>query len=176
MTIFYTGGALLEMDQVTLQQSTTTRNNDFHYNFTSLAEIFAGHGRDPQLLNPPLPFRLGWVVTLAAVGVAMFLWRQPRTTDRRLPRMCEQSGHVWLMLAGNGRLPAPLPAPFLPVWENVPLVDFLQFPGGWSGVRYCRWPSPRRRPLYIKKRKRRKERREEREGEKGGKGYAVCSA
>ena len=41
LAFFYTGGALLEMDQVTLSQSTVTRNNDFHFNFASLAEILA---------------------------------------------------------------------------------------------------------------------------------------
>ncbi|MCB8965479.1 MAG: hypothetical protein H6660_01165 [Ardenticatenaceae bacterium] len=173
MTIFYTGGALLEMDQVTLQQSTTTRNNDFHYNFTSLAEIFAPvTAEDPQLLNPPLPFRLGWVVTaLAAVGVVTFLWRQTRTTDRRLPRMREQAGHVWLMLAGTAvylLLSLPLS---LPVWENVPLVDFLQFP--WRLVGRAALPLaflaavPFTQRREEKREERREEKREERKGEKG---------
>ena len=71
MTIFYTGGALLEMDQVTLEQSTVTRNNDFHYNFTTLSEIFSpAPVEDPLLVNPPLPFRLGWAPSaLALLGI-----------------------------------------------------------------------------------------------------------
>src|SRR5690606_8861464 len=41
LTLFHTASAVLEMGQVTLSQSVNTRNNDFHYNFTSLEEILA---------------------------------------------------------------------------------------------------------------------------------------
>ncbi len=64
LAFFYTGGALLEMDQVTLEQSTTTRNNDWRLNFASLGEILAPVApEDPNLVNPPLLFRLGWIPT-----------------------------------------------------------------------------------------------------------------
>ncbi|KAA3664866.1 MAG: hypothetical protein DWQ04_03515 [Chloroflexi bacterium] len=129
MTIFYTAGALLEMDQVTLEQSTVTRNNDFHYNFTTLGEIFSAvPTEDPLLVNPPLPFRLGWVPTsLAALGIILALATRhsPLTTERRL--------HVWLMVAGTAvYLFMSLPLSQF-VWENVPLIDFAQFPWRFVG-------------------------------------------
>ncbi len=151
MTAFYSGGALLEMGQVSLQQSTTTRNNDFHYNFASLGEILApAPPEDPALINPPLPFRLGWVpAALAILGLSSLFWRKKaddsglKMDDSRLkigaPQSSilnhpssiinrEQHGHILLMaLAAAVFLLLALPTS-LPIWENVPLIDFLQFP------------------------------------------------
>ncbi len=126
VTFFYTGGALLEMDQVTLSQSTVTRNNDFHFNFSSLAEIAAPvSAADPNLVNPPLPIRLGWVpLLLGLIGATTPLWKQ---------QVREQRWHVYLMVAGAAiYLFMALPAS-LPLWEGVPLIDFVQFPWRFIG-------------------------------------------
>ncbi len=126
MTIFYTGGALLEMDQVTLDQSTTTRNNDFHFNFASWSEIMAPvTAEDPDLLNPPLPIRLGWVpAALALAGASTLLWKK---TGR------EQRWHVVMMvLAAASFLFMALPIS-RPIWEGLPLIDFVQFPWRFIG-------------------------------------------
>ena len=133
MTSFYTGGALLEMDAVTLSQSTTTRNNDFHYNFASLGEIFEPvPPEDPSLLNPPLPFRLGWVsVGLALLGVGRFLLARKGAKAQRGD--AEQGWHVGLMVVGTAvYLFLALPIS-LPIWENLPLIDFTQFPWRFVG-------------------------------------------
>jgi hypothetical protein len=127
LTFFYTGGAILEMDQVTLSQSTTTRNNDFHYNFASLAEMLAPvTAENPLLLNPPLPIRIGWVTAvLALVGALAPLWKRPLRRDLRL--------HIVLMLAAAAVfLFMALPLS-LPLWENLPLIDFVQFPWRFIG-------------------------------------------
>lgn len=127
---FYTGGALLEMDQVTLEMSTTTRNNDWRFNFASLGEILAPvRPEDPALVNPPLLFRLGWVTTgLALLGLTGLWWI--RGGDRRSR---EQRLHIWLMLVGASvYLFMALPiSRFL--WEAVPLIDFVQFPWRFVG-------------------------------------------
>jgi hypothetical protein len=126
MTFFYTGGALLEMDQVTLDQSTITRNNDFHFNFASGSEIMAPVAADdPRLLNPPLPIRLGWVpAALALVGASTLLWKK---TGR------EQQWHVVMMVIATAVfLFMSLPIS-LPVWEALPLIDFVQFPWRFIG-------------------------------------------
>lgn len=138
MTIFYSAGALLEMDEVTLTQSTTTRNNDFHYNFASLEEIFAPAApEDPNLLNPLLFFRLGWVtVGLAILGIVSlyFYWRpvngrRPIETEPNKERVA----HIILMtIAAFLFLFMALPAS-LPLWENLPLIDFTQFPWRFVG-------------------------------------------
>ena len=125
MAGFYTVGALLEKEQVTLSQSTTTRNNDFHFNFTSLDEILAPvSAEDPNLVNPPLPFRLGWVpLALGLLGIAAF----PRHKNR------EQRGHIILMVIASAVfLFMSLPIS-LPIWETLPLIDFVQFPWRFIG-------------------------------------------
>lgn len=146
MMLFYTGGALLELNEVTLQQSTTTRNNDFRFNFAGWDEILAPVSpEDPNLINPPLPIRLGWVpVVLAIFGAASLLWRKElRTAARPQPGappaplpvsvLTEQRLHLLLMLLGTAvYLFMALPES-QPLWEGVPLIDFVQFPWRFVG-------------------------------------------
>ncbi len=130
LAFFYTGGAVLEMDEVTLEMSTTTRNNDWRYNFASVVEILSPIApEDPTLLNPPLRLRLGWVpLLLAALGATGLVWL--RGADGRAR---EQRLHIWLMLAGVAvYLFMALPVS-RPVWEALPLIDFVQFPWRFVG-------------------------------------------
>jgi len=130
LAFFYTGGALLEMDQVTLEMSTTTRNNDWRFNFATVGEILSPvAAEDPSLLNPPLRFRLGWApLLLAAAGATGLLWL--RGTDGRTR---EQRLHIWLMLAGVAiYLFMALPISRA-LWEALPLIDFVQFPWRFVG-------------------------------------------
>jgi len=130
LAFFYTGGAVLEMDQVTLERSTTTRNNDWRYNFATVGEILSPVApEDPALLNPPLRLRLGWApLLLAALGATGLLWL--RGTDGRTR---EQRLHIWLMLAGAAvYLFMALPIS-RPVWGALPLIDFVQFPWRFVG-------------------------------------------
>jgi len=130
LAFFYTGGALLEMDEVTLEMSTTTRNNDWRFNFASVGEILSPvAAEDPALVNPPLRFRLGVVpLLLAALGATGLLWI--RGAD---PRSREQRLHIWLMLAGAAvYLFMALPIS-RPLWEAIPLIDYVQFPWRFVG-------------------------------------------
>ena len=130
LAFFYTGGAVLEMDQVTLERSTTTRNNDWRFNFASVAEILSPVApEDPTSLNPPLRLRLGWApLLLAALGAGGLLWLRgddARTREQRL--------HIWLMLAAIAVylfMALPLSRP---LWERLPLIDFVQFPWRFVG-------------------------------------------
>ncbi|MAT99316.1 MAG: hypothetical protein CL608_19430 [Anaerolineaceae bacterium] len=151
-TIFYTGGALLEINNVTLEQSTTTRNNDFRFNFTSPVEILAPvPPEDPSLLNPPLPFRLGWVplgLAILGVGIAVFTaFRKKEFRDWRLainesdqspiPNLQsptkEAQWHVVLMVFATAVfLFMSLPVSRF-IWEGLPLIDFVQFPWRFVG-------------------------------------------
>lgn len=139
MTVFYTGGALLEMDQVTLQQSTTTRNNDFRFNFAGAGEILAPvTAEDPALLNPPLPIRLGWVpLALALLGATSLFWRPALRRGGRRPRaddpIREQRAHIILLVVATAVylfMALPLSRP---LWEALPLIDFVQFPWRFVG-------------------------------------------
>lgn len=130
VAFFYTGGALLEIDQVTLEQSTTTRNNDWRFNFASLTEILAPvAAEDPNLVNPPLYFRLGWApLALAALGVTGLAWIKGGDSLAR-----ERRAHIWLMLvAAFVYLFMALPLSRT-VWEALPLIDFVQFPWRFVG-------------------------------------------
>lgn len=135
MTIFYTGGALLEMDQVTLQQSTVTRNNDFRFNFATLGEILAPvSAEDPLLLNPPLLFRLGWVpLALALWGVLRLVGEMRNGRSAGKPARAERHFHGWLMLVGTAVYLFFALSPSRPLWENIPLIDFVQFPWRFVG-------------------------------------------
>lgn len=130
LAFFYTGGAVLEMDQVTLEMSTTSRNNDWRNNFASLGEILSPvAAEDPALVNPPLLFRLGWVpLLLAAIGVTGLAWIKGSDARAR-----EQRLHIWLMAIGAAvYLFMALPVSRW-LWEIVPLIDFVQFPWRFVG-------------------------------------------
>jgi hypothetical protein len=130
LALFYTGGALAELNLVTLEQSTTTRNNDWRFNFAAVAEIFAPVApEDPALVNPPLLLRLGWVpVALALLGTTGLAWI--RGADRRAR---EQRAHIVMMIAAAAVflfMALPLSRA---VWDNLPLIEFVQFPWRFVG-------------------------------------------
>lgn len=130
LAFFYTGGAVLEMEEVTLEMSTTTRNNDWRYNFASIGEILSPvTPEDPNLINPPLRLRLGWVpLLLAVLGASGLVWL--RGDDARAR---EQRLHIWLMLGGAAvYLFMALPIS-RPLWDTLPLIDFVQFPWRFVG-------------------------------------------
>ena len=130
LAFFYTGGAVLEMDQVTLEMSTTTRNNDWRFNFASLGEILAPvAAEDPLLVNPPLLIRLGWVPLLLAIaGLTGLVWIKGSDSLAR-----EQRLHIWLMAIGAAvYLFMALPVSRW-LWEALPLIDFIQFPWRFAG-------------------------------------------
>ncbi len=130
LAFFYTGGAVLEMGEVTLERSTTTRNNDWRFNFATIGEILAPVApEDPTLVNPPLRLRLGWAPALLAVlGATGLLWR--RGADGRVR---EQQLHIGLMLAATAVYLFMALSVSRPVWERLPLIDFVQFPWRFVG-------------------------------------------
>jgi hypothetical protein len=125
LSAFYVGPALLELDQITISQSVSARNNNFHFNFAEISEMMAPmRPEDPSLLNPPLLIRLGWIPgLLALLGVASLLWTRSR----------EQRGHILFMgIAGLIFLfMSTALSQFL--WESLPLIEFVQFPWRFIG-------------------------------------------
>ncbi len=120
LSLFYIAPALLELDEITISQSTNNRNNDFRFNFTSGDEILAGpSATNPELLNPPLNFRLGWVPVVAAfiAIVAISRFRSP-----------QQRGHILMMAVVAGLFLVMSTAISQPLWERLPLIRFVQFP------------------------------------------------
>jgi hypothetical protein len=117
---FYTAPALLELDEINIDRAVSNRNNDFHFNFVTVDEILAPVlPADPTLLNPPFLVRLGWVpVALAILGIASIFWLRQR----------ERRGHVLFMALAAGALLFMSFAASLALWENLPLIEFVQFP------------------------------------------------
>jgi hypothetical protein len=125
LAAFYLGPALFELDEITISQSVSNRNNDFRFNFASLGEIFSPvTPADPSLLNPPLLLRLGWIpVLLSLLGLASLKWVRAR----------ERRGHIIFMALSTGALLFMALPPSLIVWENLPLIEFVQFPWRFIG-------------------------------------------
>ncbi|UCG25960.1 MAG: glycosyltransferase family 39 protein [Chloroflexota bacterium] len=125
LAAFYSGPALLELDQITIHQSVNTRGNDFHFNFATLAEIFEPVSpANPALLNPPLSIRLGLApAVLALLGLVSLIWI----------RAGERRGHILFM--GLSAIAMLIMTLFIstPIWEGVPLVEFVQFPWRFIG-------------------------------------------
>jgi hypothetical protein len=121
LTAFFWGPALLEQGDVQLHMSRVTRNNDFHYNFLPLAEIFAPPTPvDTSLMNPPMRVHLGLAqAILAGLGLVVGLihWR-----DRE-----RRATLIFLALAAIVMLWMSTRAS-LWLWEHVPLLPFVQFP------------------------------------------------
>lgn len=130
LALFYTGSALAELNLVTLEQSTTTRNNDWRLNFAGLAEVFARVApEDPRLMNPPMLLRLGWVPAgLALLGISGLFWIKGADRHAR-----EQRAHIVMMaIATAVFLFMALPLSRW-LWDTLPLIEFVQFPWRFVG-------------------------------------------
>ncbi len=122
LTAWFWLPALLEQDMVQLHLSTSTRNNDFHYNFISWGQMLwqLPVPYDPNFLNPPMKITLGigqGILALLGMGCALLF-----------PRSKEQRGLILLFsLTGLGYLWMSTASAVF-VWEAFPLLSFVQFP------------------------------------------------
>jgi len=140
LTAFLWFPALAEKGFAQLHMSRTTRNNDFHYNFVGLAEIFASPApADTSLLNPPMEIHLGLVqAVLGVVGaglqVCKFASGEDGPEDEGRRAMGRERGaslaffvvltvlFLWLSTLAS-----------LWLWESIPLLSFVQFPWRFVG-------------------------------------------
>ncbi len=129
--------ALAERSYVQLYLTRANRNNDFHYNFLSLTEIFAPPTPlDTSLMNPPLEIHLGLAqVVLAGLGLVFTGW-QVYNAERASPqrRACKSASlrerwatSVFFALAAAVMVFMSTKASVW-LWEHVPLLPFIQFP------------------------------------------------
>ena len=121
LTAFFLGPALLEQEYAQLHMSRVTRNNDFHYNFVPLAEIFAPPTPvDTSLMNPPMRIHLGLVqAILGVLGLAAGLvrWRDRERRATLIFFALATVAMLWMSTRSS-----------LWLWEHVPLLPFVQFP------------------------------------------------
>jgi hypothetical protein len=118
---FFLGPALLEQGYAQLHMSRVTRNNDFHYNFLPLAEIFAPPAPvDTSLMNPPMRVHLGLVQAIAGglgLLVGLIRWRDRERRATLVFLAITAIGLIWMSTRAS-----------LWLWEHVPLMPFIQFP------------------------------------------------
>ncbi|MGH8631913.1 MAG: hypothetical protein ACREU7_14275, partial [Burkholderiales bacterium] len=161
LTAFFWLPALTEQDQVQLYLTHAARGNDYHFNFISLAELLGGPGSaDPKLLNPPLRIFFGWPqLVLAALGVLAYRRSIPDGLKARVqagvsgasnrkigpersrrdavaePTQSGREQRVTIIAAAIAVIALTfmaLPAS-LPLWDNLPLIRFVQFPWRFVG-------------------------------------------
>lgn len=123
LTAWFWLPALLEQDTVQLYLARTTRNNDFHYNFITWAEMLltVSTVARPDLLNPPMRIFLGLPqVGLAALGLAVGLRRWRREIERRAVALFLTGIALFYLWLGTSTS--------VGLWERLPLLSFVQFP------------------------------------------------
>ncbi len=125
LTAFFWYPALAEQGQVQLYLTHSTRGNDYHFNFIGIDELLGGPGSlDPNLINPPLRISFGWAqLALAAIGVLAY--RRAENGEQRALIIAAALATVALTLMA---LPISLP-----LWDNLPLIRFVQFPWRFVG-------------------------------------------
>ena len=126
LTAFFWAPAILEKGYAQLDASRGNRNNDFHYNFLGLAEILAPPKPvDTSLLNPPILIHLGLIPTiLAAIGLVVGLVRWHDRERRAMLVFFALAAIVMVWMSTGASLW---------IWENLPLISFVQFPWRFIG-------------------------------------------
>ena len=132
LAAFFWGPALLEKGYVQLHMSRTTRNNDFHFNFISLAEMFPLFAPvDTSLMNPPMRFHLGLVqAALAGTGLLVGIIQ---TRKRESKEAKERQAILIFFAAFAAACVFMSTRASLWLWEHVPLLPFIQFPWRFVG-------------------------------------------
>lgn len=139
LTAFFWLPALAEKKYVQLHLTRANRNNDFHYNFVGLAEIFAPPTPvDTSLMNPPMEIHLGVVqAVLAGLGLIVGLVRtrqrsrRDNETDRQ--RESERRGSLVFFAVSAAVMVLMSTRASVWLWEHVPLLPFVQFPWRFVG-------------------------------------------
>ncbi len=125
LTAFFWLPALAERDLVKIHQLYLPTAYRYADNFLSLRDIFTPpQAADPRMVYQPRPMSLGLIALLIALPSVLWDWRR---RDRL------RSGVV--ILASLGTLVTiflMLPLS-LPLWEQLPLIHFLQFPWRFLG-------------------------------------------
>jgi hypothetical protein len=135
LTAFFWYPALAEQDQVQLYLTHSARGNDYHFNFISLGELLGGPGAsDPQLLNPPLRIIFGWPqVALATLGIFALRRRSIPSHLHTPTHLHEQRATIIAAAMATAALSFMALPVSLPLWDNLPLIRFVQFPWRFVG-------------------------------------------
>jgi hypothetical protein len=132
LAAFFWGPALLEKGYVQLHMSRSTRNNDFHFNFISLAEMFPLFAPvDTSLMNPPMRFHLGLVqAALAGAGLLVGIIQ---TSKQESKEAKERRANLIFFGVFAAACVFMSTRASLWLWDHVPLLPFIQFPWRFVG-------------------------------------------
>jgi len=142
LTAFFWLPALAERGYVQLYLTRATRNNDFHYNFLGLAEIFAPPSPvDTSLMNVPMKIHLGLAqVVLAGIGLVVGSVRSRgqvaslQAASLQVARRWREQRASLLFFAASAALFIFMSTrASLWLWEQLPLLPFVQFPWRFIG-------------------------------------------
>jgi len=120
LTAFFWLPALLEQGYVQIHQLYAPADLDYHNNFTSLGQLLAApQPVDPALINPIIPLSFGWPQLILAL-LALILLRRFPSREARF--------HLALLGLGLLILTLMMLPLSIAVWDNAPLLRFVQFP------------------------------------------------
>ncbi len=120
LTTFFWLPALREQNLVQIGRLTQDPALDFRNHFQTVATLFAWpQSADPTQVNPPIPFGLSLPAFVLALFALLSSWRRREVLL------------LGLMTVALICLTVPLAQP---IWETLPLVEFIQFPWRLNGI------------------------------------------
>ncbi len=125
LAAFFWVPAFFEKEYVQIHQLYAPADLDYHNNFVSLGQLFsAPQPVDPALINPLIPLSFAWpqlaLALVALLGLRRFPGRETRV-------------HLALLGLGLSLLTLMMLPLSIVVWDNVPLLRFVQFPWRFLG-------------------------------------------
>ncbi len=128
LTAFFWFPALAEKRYVQLHMSRVTRNNDFHYNFLGLREIFSPPTPlNTALMNPPMKIHLGLIPAVLA-ALQVFKWAGGQVASGKWASSRERWTISGFFALAAAVLIFMSTRASVWLWEHVPLLPFVQFP------------------------------------------------
>ncbi|MCB0165560.1 MAG: hypothetical protein KDI79_15120 [Anaerolineae bacterium] len=135
LAAFFLLPAIIEKEYAQVYRVITSPDFDFRFHFVSLTELLAWpEPANTGLLNPKFPLTLGLVqvglAVIGLVGLVNNLLQSRQTLTQRIAAQLTLGFFAASMLLIAVLMMLPLSQP---LWERLPLLEFIQFPYRWLG-------------------------------------------